>query len=891
MEPDAPPATLRGPVESTTSTLRSNSGVASSRGSKSRYSTHSSGRRMSFFGRTGEVDVLHDAGVCQSFELTVMEEESSHGNITSLRSVLAEGFSLRGITRSGLAVVLYGFIVIVATVAIAFSVTEFDGHEINPGLVMGAAQTFLTNSIVIVTFHGVHSFQRHPNPLLYYRAVMDLLLSLRFLLDPLWIHWGFYDPNEPKSCRYLSSATEFLFIAADAWFFMLALDLMLSLNNPFGSVKHNRRRYIIGVYSFAVVLSVLMASFGSNRLYGFAEGKFCWTRAKRYEKPYNPQSNSFFQFNVSTWLSFFVWMVIFYLFAFYVLLSGLKRLRHGISKTMETRKGMLRDGALSIISWAVYWTITFSLYAISFNANAKPQELRHSPLFKLYCYIVAGRGIVTYFLWFMINPAEKVIPYWLQFSQASIDINVSAQLNTSLQQDLLEYTVKGMTRAIEEADLEHKLPTRRTTVGTQGSVDDPSTDLRLTIHNNTAPPNADLSPMLKAKRQTKLSHVKFTSYRPSTFAALRGHFNVTTEDFVKSFEEATKPSISEGASGAFLFFSKDMRFIVKSMVKAEARFLIKIAPEYVEYLKTEESSVLTRFYGCFRITLYGNDFYFVVMENLFAASGQEIHHRYDIKGSWVNRSYQNPREGTKVKCRYCSMQFYYTSTVSKQQLCPNMAGPHEPNVVLKDDDLRTRLRIGDVAGQSLFRQLQADSQFLCSLGIMDYSLLIGVVDVEYKVDVAAASSANGANANSSLRVCDTITGPGYYCLGIIDILQTWNFDKKLERFMKIWFKRSDPDGISAIEPETYQKRFEQKCRQIIMFADVDPEASDVVASHHPRDGQNAYQIMALFASNQALKPIPMMGSSPMLFKTRSESRQVDVAMTPRHDPDAEPVWL
>ncbi|OQR81390.1 phosphatidylinositol-4-phosphate-5-kinase (Pi-PIPK-D2) [Thraustotheca clavata] len=552
---------------------------------------------------------------------------------------------------------------------------------------------------------------------------------------------------------------------------------------------------------------------------------------------------------------------------------------------METRKGMLRDGALSIISWTVYWTITFSFYAISFNANAKPDELRNSPLFKFYCYVVAGRGIVTYFLWFMINSADKVVPTWLQFSQASIDINVSAQLNTSLQQDLLEYTVKGMTRAIEEADLEHKLTGRKATLAAQGSREDPSTDLRLSIVTSNLPaaPTALPSPEPRRKTHDKhtLSHVKFTSYRPGTFAALRRHFGVTSAQFMKSFEEATKPSISEGASGAFLFFSKDMKFIVKSMVKSEARFLIKIAPDYVEYLENNAKSVLTRFYGCFRITLYGNDFYFVVMENLFSSSNQDIHHRYDIKGSWVNRSYQNPREGTKTKCRYCSMQFYYTSIVKKQQQCPNMAGPHEPNVVLKDDDLRTRLHIGNYAGKTLFEQLQSDSRFLCSLGIMDYSLLIGVVDVEYKVDVNVGL--NNSESSSSLHVCDTITGPGYYCLGIIDILQTWNFDKKLERFMKTTFKRSDPNGISAIEPVKYQKRFEQKCKQIISFTDTDPELEDSVASQHPsRTGDNAHQIMALFASNEALKPIRMTTSSPMLFKTRSDSRQVEFNATPHH---------
>lgn len=52
-----------------------------------------------------------------------------------------------------------------------------------------------------------------------------------------------------------------------------------------------------------------------------------------------------------------------------------------------------------------------------------------------------------------------------------------------------------------------------------------------------------------------------------------------------------------------------------------------------------------------------------------------------------------------------------------------------------------------------------------------------------------------------------VEGPGTYYIGIIDVLQEWNFKKKMERFLKMYFKRYDGDGLSAIEPVAYSERF------------------------------------------------------------------------------------
>jgi hypothetical protein len=52
-----------------------------------------------------------------------------------------------------------------------------------------------------------------------------------------------------------------------------------------------------------------------------------------------------------------------------------------------------------------------------------------------------------------------------------------------------------------------------------------------------------------------------------------------------------------------------------------------------------------------------------------------------------------------------------------------------------------------------------------------------------------------------------VEGPGTYYIGIIDVLQEWNWTKKMERFLKMYFKRYDGDGLSAIEPNAYSERF------------------------------------------------------------------------------------
>lgn len=899
----------------------------------SRLSSTPGNLRDTFFGSTKRNDPL-EFSTNQEFDLTVIDESGGmEENIVG--QILSPDVGGCGSwSPEGYVVVGIGIVTIVVTASLAVATSALEGYDIDPGLVFGSFQTLVLCAIVFITYHGVQSFQAHPNPLILYKCVIDIILALRFLLDPLLQDWGVYTAGERSSCKYLSGVTQFLLLTSDSWYFALIVDLYTSLTNPFTSVHADRRKYKIAIYSTGAFFGLMTAVI--EQAHGFSDGTYCWTHRGGMKGERN-----FFRLNVASWLLFYDWMIVFYLSGIAVLVFGAKRLRSGLRDTLQTRRDMLRNGAISIMSFTAYWTIVFMWYAVSFHTRTHynpDNTLPPSKIFRSFTYSLSGRGAVDYFVWFMLNRPSLMRLNWLRFSTESADKKFSAQLNTALQHELIYFTIEGMTRAIQMADDElviarDRSPTQELLFGsptnndryTQASNppilgDDYESQQSSGNFLQESPPGSrgtdskkksnkknvkggtfeipeksptknsslPVSPIPRKTSSSSYNHIRFTPYQPDVFAELRSAYGITAQDFLQSFQTSTKPNISEGASGAFMFFSGDKRFIVKSMAESECRFLCEIAEDYVEYLVAHPSSLITKFFGCFKITLYGKRFYFVVMENLFdvAEEGVQIHHRYDIKGSWVNRSYKRPRKGAKVKCRHCSMQFKYGAKKALLQ-CPNVVGLHEPNVVLKDNDLRTRMRIGKQAGKELYERLRADSLFLCSLGIMDYSLLLGVVDIEFMVDqqhgnsrrntvtsnpdgtnesfmtATSSSSHDGFETGSanplnslahdrnrvdseinstgfsvrSLNLTDSdgnthgrshpprtkktmcrskrIFGPGYYYVGLIDILQTWTLKKRLERFWKVNVQQCDADGLSAIDPAVYQRRFDAKLREII----------------------------------------------------------------------------
>lgn len=159
---------------------------------------------------------------------------------------------------------------------------------------------------------------------------------------------------------------------------------------------------------------------------------------------------------------------------------------------------------------------------------------------------------------------------------------------------------------------------------------------------------------------------------------------------------------SPGKSGSFFYFSRDYKYIIKTIHHAEHKLLRKILRDYYAHIDKYPNTLLSQFYGLHRVKIpYGRKIHFVVMNNLFPPH-RDIHQTFDLKGSTIGRDFK------------------------EADLERN------PRATLKDLNWLRRnyhFEFGPEKKQVFVDQLKRDVALLQRLKIMDYSLLVGIHDL------------------------------------------------------------------------------------------------------------------------------------------------------------------
>ncbi|KAF1810662.1 SAICAR synthase-like protein [Eremomyces bilateralis CBS 781.70] len=340
---------------------------------------------------------------------------------------------------------------------------------------------------------------------------------------------------------------------------------------------------------------------------------------------------------------------------------------------------------------------------------------------------------------------------------------------------------------------------------------------------------------------------KFKDYAPWVFRHLRSNFRLDPADYLVSL--TSKYILSElgspGKSGSFFYFSRDYKYIIKTIHHAEHKFLRKILRDYYRHVQDNPNTLLSQFYGLHRVKIpYGRKIHFVVMNNLFPPH-RDIHQTFDLKGSTIGREYR------------------------EEDLEKN------PRATLKDINWLRRnrhLQLGPTKKQRFIQQMERDVKLLQRLKIMDYSLLIGIHDLsrgneeqlrEKNLSVfQPGGEADDPGSRSLMRTPSVVEnarkarelrqmiksqkpipigeavykmpeemeendrsmfyfygddggfrathednrpGEEIYYLGIIDCLTHYGFIKRFEHFLK-GLTNTEPE-ISAIPPDRYGDRF------------------------------------------------------------------------------------
>uniref|UniRef100_A0A3P8SL93 Phosphatidylinositol-4-phosphate 5-kinase type 1 gamma n=1 Tax=Amphiprion percula TaxID=161767 RepID=A0A3P8SL93_AMPPE len=303
---------------------------------------------------------------------------------------------------------------------------------------------------------------------------------------------------------------------------------------------------------------------------------------------------------------------------------------------------------------------------------------------------------------------------------------------------------------------------------------------------------------------------RFKTYAPVAFRYFRELFGIRPDDYLYSLCNEPLIELSNpGASGSVFYLTKDDEFIIKTVMHKEAEFLQKLLPGYYMNLNQNPRTLLPKFFGLYCVQSGGKNIRVVVMNNVLPRVVR-MHLKYDLKGSTYKRR-ASKKEREKARPTFKDLDFM--------------------------QDIQDGLMLDQDTYNALVKTLQRDCLVLESFKIMDYSLLLGVHNMDQAererqmegsqgdsdekrpvaqqkalYSTAMESIQGGAisveRGTRTMGGIPAVNGKGERLLlyiGIIDILQSYRLIKKLEHTWKALVH--DGDTVSVHRPGFYADRF------------------------------------------------------------------------------------
>eukprot|EP01084_Bolivina_argentea_P308482 533441_1 len=651
--------------------------------------------------------------------------------------------------------------------------------------VLGVAISISSLCIGYVLFDFIlNKKSRHiPSRLMVVRAIFNYIAIMIVLIT---VNYQEIISNDMFMCEFQGALFLFSLYVATIYYALICWELYLTLNNPFrapssGSILFHT--IALSICFFVVFGVAISDNFKYRNTF-----KICFII----------ESNA--SYNALNWCLIYIPTFGICLGGFIATGWSVKRLKATIiDETFELRWLLIKQQTVIITCFSINYALQMATWILLYSNTCS----KCNPYFlTAFCFIGSIFDAITWITRKYIKQISQlrissIIPGQLPSPSPKLKRKKTIKnISDALRKEVITCIIDGLAKSAEKRINVKQLRSGQASINapitniSSNLLNEKNNDYRSILDQNSLFPD-DYPSKLDGKEKPNVieryevetlgahkSDGVFTDYAPKIFVYLRENiYGISSESYYDSIlpiNDVSKVSLelvakfSEGRSGAFFFFTKDMKYLIKTLTKSEAQLLLDTLKNYVNFMTNNRKTYLSKYFGLHSIKLYGHSIYFVVNKNIFSSLEKDPDEKYDIKGSWIDRNTN------------------YQITDRK---------------LMKDSDLKKSLLLNRKKSMKIYNQLAKDTMFLGKANIMDYSLLLGIVYVKLKYDRGSIeckddlydeelkhdSGSELLSENDEkyeIMDAEAVEGPGIYCIGIIDMLQKWDLNKKSERFVK-----------------------------------------------------------------------------------------------------------
>ena len=373
-------------------------------------------------------------------------------------------------------------------------------------------------------------------------------------------------------------------------------------------------------------------------------------------------------------------------------------------------------------------------------------------------------------------------------------------------------------------------------------------------------------------KQYKTLEGKITIYAPKLFRGLMEqdeHFLKVEKslDLKENYTRIQKAGKAIGGkSGEFFFFSHDNQLIIKTMNDEELLVLLDRLEKYLKYNIDNPDTLIAKIYGIFKFTRLDleESYNLIIMRNINGYPSDYVERKYDLKGSTFDREVLRSKtlrldqlrhqedalkdldflkydrklfieEYLKEKLvnvltkdamffRSCGIIDYSLAiyVVDKNRLKWKLSNSNNKSSVEEANKKERSITIvtepGSDDGQNSLRGLNNSEEISFS---QDNKSIDAKDDSKNVKDKLKNNESEGNNVNNEKKINElysmkSTAGDYYYHLGIIDYLQLYTLNKKMEKYAKKLIKFNPKLDTSSQDPITYSDRFIEFVKKIVI---------------------------------------------------------------------------